>query len=80
MDAITPVAATEKPTVTSNPVKNAAVIQPEFERLNSKKLDQLGSDVARLRQLTHDDFVAKQAVADAQATRDAASACYIATC
>jgi hypothetical protein len=43
-------------------------------------LDQLGFDVATLRQLTHDDFIAKQAVADAKATNMATSACYISTC
>jgi hypothetical protein len=43
-------------------------------------LDQLGFDVAALRQLTHDNLVAKQAVADAQATSLATSACYITTC
>ncbi len=81
VDAIKPVAATEKPTVTCNPVANLVDIKPGvFKRLKSKELDQLGSDVARLRQLTHDDFVAKQAVADAQATRDISSACYTATC
>jgi hypothetical protein len=80
VDAITPGAPTEKPTVTCIPVESLAIIKPEFKRLNSKELDQLGSDVTRLRQLTHDDFVAKQAVADAQATRDITTTCYYATC
>jgi hypothetical protein len=80
VDAITRVAPTEKLTVTSIPVENAAIIQPQFKRLNSKELDQLGSDFARLRQLTYDDFVAKQAVVDAQANRDITTACYDATC
>jgi hypothetical protein len=51
-----------------------------FKRLKPQELDQLGFDVAALRQLTHDDIVAKQAVADAQATSMATSACYITTC
>jgi hypothetical protein len=55
-------------------------IKPPFKRLKSKELDQLGFDVAALRQLTHDDLVAKQAVADAKATNMTTSACYITTC
>jgi hypothetical protein len=43
-------------------------------------LDQLGFDVAELCQLTHDDLIAKQTVADAKATNMATSACYITTC
>jgi hypothetical protein len=80
VDALTSVAPTEKPIVTRTPLSVSVDIKPPFKRLKSKELDQLGFDVAALRQLTHDDLVAKQAIADAKATNMATSACYITTC
>jgi hypothetical protein len=68
------------PTVQRTHSPNSADIRPAFKRLKPKELDQLGFDVAALRQLTHDDLVAKQAVSDAHATSLATSACYITTC
>jgi hypothetical protein len=64
------------------PVQHAhtpETVEPKttFKRLKYQELDQLGFDVAALHQMTHDDIVAKQAVADAQATSMATSACYI---
>jgi hypothetical protein len=55
-------------------------INPQFKRLKSKELDQLGFDVAALRQLTHNNLVAKQAVADAKSSNMTTYACYITIC
>jgi hypothetical protein len=69
VDAITSISSTANPTVPRTPSPDSADIKPTFKRLKPKELDQLGFDVAALRQLTHDDLVAKQAVSDAQATK-----------
>jgi hypothetical protein len=80
VDAITSVSSTANPTVQRTQSPDSADIKPTFKRLEPKELDQLGFDVAALRQLTHDDLVAKQAVSDAQAPSLATSACYLSTC
>jgi hypothetical protein len=62
VDALT---STVNPTVQRTHSPDPADIRPTFKRLKPKELDQLGFDVASLRQLIHDDLVAKEAVSDA---------------
>jgi ferritin-like metal-binding protein YciE len=72
--------ATSFPTVQHSHLQEPIKPRSTFKCLKPQELDQLGLDVAALHQLTHDDMVAKQAVADTQATSRATSACYITTC
>jgi DNA segregation ATPase FtsK/SpoIIIE-like protein len=74
------ISSTSVPTAQHAHTPETVELKTTFKRLKPQELDQLGFDVAELHQLTHDDIVAKQAVADAQATSMATSACYITTC
>jgi hypothetical protein len=79
VDTITSISSTANPSVQRTHSPNSADIKPTFKCLKPKELDRLGFDLAALRQLTHDDLVAKEAVSDAQATSLATYACYLST-